>query len=572
MLNVGSAEKPSYMPAEVCKILEGQRSISALTPDQTSLMINFAAQQPHMNATALVQGSPSVIGVGNSQNPWMTGFKINIPSELIAVPARVLPAPDVLYGQKKTRQVTDGGWNMTGMQVSQPGNLKSWKPVFVRFSANFPVNQEDGPKAVQQFVAGLRSLGMGVEAPLAAASMLRLPELYEENFDMSVKSIFERDRGSVKYYIIFLPFKSVLLYERIKYWADVVYGVQCTCINATNLLDKYGKFKEYNPGYWANVGLKINVKCGGRNQSMDPKKLPLIGDDKTMIVGIDVTHPSPNSSDNAPSVSAMVANVDGHLGQYPAILRIQAKRKDEMVADLDEMLQTRLKLWLTKGKHKEYPENILVFRDGVSEGQYHLVLQHELPLLRNACRKLYGKDRQNQGLPRFFVAICGKRHNTRFMPANIEHQDGKSNPKPGTIVDRGITEARNWEFYLQAHKCLQGSAISAHFFIVHDEVFSNKSVIAKIGKPQYSVADIVEEMCHHLAYLYPRATKVVSLCPPAKLADRVCERARAYLRDYYDPTGGSQTASNTTGGTNTLNNQGDLVRVHDNIKDTMFYV
>ena len=561
------------MPAEVCKIIEGQRSISTLTPDQTSNMINFAAQKPHINANALVQASPAVIGVGNSQNPWMTGFKIQIPSDLIAVPARVLPAPDVLYGQNKSKPVSDGGWNMINVQVSQAGHLKAWRPIFLRFSQDFPVNAGDGAKAVEAFQKGLQSLGMRVDPPSVKPVMKQLYELHHENFDASVKSLFDEDKGNVKYYIFFLPLKSVPLYERIKYWADVVYGVQCTCINGKSLLDRNGNFTGgTNLGYWANVGLKINVKCGGRNQSMDPKKLSLIGEDKTMVVGIDVTHPSPGSSDNAPSVSAMVANIDRHLGQYPATLRIQAKRKDEMVEHLDEMLQSRLKLWLTMGKHKEYPDNILVFRDGVSEGQYHLVLQHELFLLRNACQKLYPQDRQKQGLPRFFVAICGKRHNTRFMPAKLEHQDGKSNCKPGTIVDRGITEARNWEFYLQAHKCLQGSAISAHFFIVHDEVFSNKSVIASLKKPQYSVADIVEEMCHHLAYLYPRATKVVSLCPPAKLADRVCERARAYLRDYYDPTGGSQTASNTTGETNTLNNQGDLVKVHDNIKDTMFYV
>lgn len=49
------------------------------------------------------------------------------------------------------------------------------------------------------------------------------------------------------------------------------------------------------------------------------------------------------------------------------------------------MLKSRLNLWKTKGRHAALPENILVYRDGVSEGQYHLVLQHEFPLLRAAC-------------------------------------------------------------------------------------------------------------------------------------------------------------------------------------------
>lgn len=60
-----------------------------------------------------------------------------------------------------------------------------------------------------------------------------------------------------------------------------------------------------------------------------------------------------------------------------------------MVSALDSMLESRLRLWITKGKLSEYPENILVYRDGVSEGQYQTVLNDEVPLLREACKKPY---------------------------------------------------------------------------------------------------------------------------------------------------------------------------------------
>jgi hypothetical protein len=41
--------------------------------------------------------------------------------------------------------------------------------------------------------------------------------------------------------------------------------------------------------------------------------LGIIDQNKTMVVGIDVTHPSPGSASNAPSVSAMVASVDKNI-------------------------------------------------------------------------------------------------------------------------------------------------------------------------------------------------------------------------------------------------------------------
>lgn len=44
---------------------------------------------------------------------------------------------------------------------------------------------------------------------------------------------------------------------------------------------------------------------------------------KTMIIGIDVTHPSPTSREGSPSIAAVVASVDDSFVQYPASLRIQ---------------------------------------------------------------------------------------------------------------------------------------------------------------------------------------------------------------------------------------------------------
>ncbi len=50
-----------------------------------------------------------------------------------------------------------------------------------------------------------------------------------------------------------------------------------------------------------------------------------------MVVGIDVTHPSPGSASTAPSVAGIVASVDSRLAQWPADLKIQTAR-EEMVS------------------------------------------------------------------------------------------------------------------------------------------------------------------------------------------------------------------------------------------------
>lgn len=48
----------------------------------------------------------------------------------------------------------------------------------------------------------------------------------------------------------------------------------------------------------------------------------------TMLVGIDVTHPSPTSREGTPSIAAVVASVDDQFVQFPASMRIQESKKE----------------------------------------------------------------------------------------------------------------------------------------------------------------------------------------------------------------------------------------------------
>ena len=58
--------------------------------------------------------------------------------------------------------------------------------------------------------------------------------------------------------------------------------------------------------------------------------------------------------------------------------------------------------------------------------------------------------------PLVTICICGKRHHTRFYPTDTNAADDNGNPRPGTIVDRGVTSVYDYDFYLQAHAGLQG--------------------------------------------------------------------------------------------------------------------
>lgn len=139
----------------------------------------------------------------------------------------------------------------------------------------------------------------------------------------------------------------------------------------------------------------------------------------------------------------------------------------------------------------------------------------------------------------------------------------------GTVVDHGVTEVRNGDFSMQAHKAIQGTARPAHYYVVVDEIFQ------RLKSPQgrlKNISDIVEDLTHNLCYLFGRTTSAVSICPPAYYADLVCERARCYLSGLYDPSTASSSGSVAGGGPATQEPQSNMVKLHENVQDTMFYI
>ena len=412
----------------------------------------------------------------------------------------------------------------------------------------------------KQFLAnsGLNSGGF-LEAPAPPTVYLRDGD--EAGNDNLIKDILRRmstSQSKPRFIMCVLPYNDVAIYNSIKTIADTRAGLHTVCVVASKFMKE-----QRQEQYFGNISLKFNLKAGGINQTVDPAKLGVVSEGKTMVVGLDVTHPSPGSKDGAPSVAGIVASVDKFLGQWPGAFSIQERRK-EMVSSLESLILSRVRLWQRHNKNA-LPENIILYRDGVSEGQYQQLLELELPLIRNACRQIYPATATNKGFPKISIIVCGKRHHTRFYPSTEAEADRSSNCNPGTVVDRGVTEARFWDFFIQPHACLQGTARPGHYVVILDEIFRGRSA----KPPHQNAADALEDLTHNMCHLFGRATKAVSLCPAAYYADLLCTRARCYLSEQFDPTDTSATPSITSGATSQASFD---ITVPDSLKDTMWYI
>ena len=434
---------------------------------------------------------------------------------------------------------------MRGMTFKQRAIMPAWGCLRIFYEkgdiwAGWAGQSEDQDETtfatiIQNFRKALDTSGLNMQKD-SAGSLLAYVLPPEYDLDHHFKKAY--DEG-IKFLLVVLPKQDTQLYDKVKKLGDIVWGIHTVCV-----IGSAGRF--FNPHqskatqYFANVALKINIKLGGVNHSLAGKKLEVLEDDRTMIIGIDVTHPSPGSKSTAPSAAAMVSNVDSNLAQWPVDLRLQRTSKDEMVSELSPMLKTRLDLW-KKNHQGQLPDNLLIFRDGVSEGRYQQILEIELARLRSACKDYY----LAQDLPKITLIIVAKRHHTRFFPTKENEasgsnmrlnnqrkpQPGISNPKNGTVVDRGVTDKRTWDFYLQSHHAIQGTARPAHYVVMLNEIFQESHV----RPPNKNVADLIQDITHNLCYMYGRATKAVSICTPTYYADIACERARRWLSDEFAP-------------------------------------
>ncbi|PSN59424.1 Piwi-domain-containing protein, partial [Corynespora cassiicola Philippines] len=329
--------------------------------------------------------------------------------------------------------------------------------------------------------------------------------------------------------LIMLADKDIDTYATIKRIGDFHFGQHTICATKKTLSSK-----NIDQTY-SNLAAKLNMKMGGINYHVSPTKLgAVLGADRktrTIILGADVTHPGAGSKLGMPSIVCLVGSVDASFMKYLGSMRLQAGGQEHIEnCHMESMVEERVRAW-KENNQNTFPTSLVFYRDGVSESQFERCLEEETI----AIRKGYTKAGGTGDLSITYIVV-GKRHNTRFYARRPEdtyteekreYRNGSmvkvgtflnGNLRPGLLVDDVVTLPGYENFYLQSHCAIKGTARSAHYHILTDEM--------KLGKQ--NVAELSMLMC----YAFGRATTGVSYAAPAYMADRLCEYGRAYLRPW----------------------------------------
>lgn len=505
-------KRDTFFPIELLEVVNKQRLVGLLQPEQTQSIVRVASTKPQNRMNV---ARSKMQGLLHKKDSVREDFGINVNPELISLEGRILPPPMIQY-RNETAVPANGQWRTRKAAFPAPATLENWVVLI-----NARVQERDVRDFLRDFISAARRGGMDVKNVNPKIATVRGHRVGNE-----MKIMFEQFKASNKdglqLMVVINERQDSAVYNEIKRTGDLEMGVVTQVLLAKNISNKRGRSM-----YCDNVILKVNVKLGGQNShvasyALDPSsRMSDVWFINTphIVLGADVTHPMPGGK--TCSVAALVGSRDRQGVQFSASIRNQ-KGRTEIIQHLGDMFKEVYLQWRKNFKDIVDARSIIMFRDGVADGQYEQVLSVELESLRKACEEL-SQELKVQFRPLITYIIVTKRHHARFFSHDPSALDRSGNIAPGTVVDRTVTSADYYDFYLNSHAGIQGTSKPSKYVVLKDE---NKIPV-----------DALQGYIYRLSYGFARCNRSVSMVNSAYYAHLLAFRGRAYLSE--ESEGGS---------------------------------
>ncbi|KYN18207.1 Protein argonaute-2 [Trachymyrmex cornetzi] len=448
------------VPLELCTIVGGQAVNKKLDEQQTTNMIRKAATAAPIRKRN-IEAAFRTLEI-NRSSVMEREFNLSVSTEMQKVDARVLPSPGLRYANS-TMTVERGVWRLQRFNQAKSLGSNSWTILIL---AN-RISDDEIQLFVKELQNNARTVGMNIGKPESPFKR------FDTNDLRRITNYFTQHKH-LELIIVVIPDYTDVTYGNVKKITEMDIGVLTQCIKCKTV-------RSCNAATIKNLLQKINSKLNGINHILD--NMPsCLSNYPCILVGADVTHPAPDSK-SVPSIAAVAASRNNSAFQYNVTLRLQPPNY----------------------------RNLLVYRDGVSEGQLPQVMFYEINAIKNAIKTF------NKGNIEVTCMVVQKRHHVRLFPANKHETDDRNgNVRAGTIVDTTITHPDHIDFYLVSHASIQGTARPTKYrCICNDSKFNE---------------DQLEEMTYFLCHMYARCTRSVSYPAPTYYAHLAAFRGRALLQ------------------------------------------
>ncbi|XP_075980297.1 argonaute 3 isoform X2 [Anticarsia gemmatalis] len=452
--------------------------LTGLTDDQRSnfkLMKDVATYTkitPNQRHLAFKKYIQAVMSNESAKNR-LKGWGLSIAPDTVELTARTLPPEPLYFGNNvKVNGKANAEWNNEATRncVMQAVDITKWVLFHTDRDRQVATDFQETLKRC------CNPMGIMVSRP----DVIRLPNDRTDTYVTFLKKSITSDLQLV---VIICPSSRDDRYGAIKKICCSDHPVASQVINARTLM-KHDKLRSVTQ----KILLQMNCKLGGTLWNINiPCK-------NVMVVGIDAHH---DASRKRQSVCGFVASYNQTMTHWfsRAVLQdrgqeISEKLKNCFVEAVEHYFQCNAML----------PEKIIIYRDGVGDGQFATIRDYELPQIQMSLQVLGSSYH-----PKITYIVVQKRINTRiFMKTN----SGLENPHAGTVLDNTITRRDWYDFLIASQRVTQGTVTPTHYVVVYDDS----------GMPPDHCQRLTYKLCH-LYYNWPGTVRVPAPCQYAhKLA------------------------------------------------------
>ncbi|XP_060846985.1 piwi-like protein Siwi [Rhopalosiphum padi] len=397
-------------------------------------------------------------------------WNLTLSNKLVELTGRTLQPESI---QSRTK-----GYN-GGEEADWTKHLRSL-PMFTSASVKHWVilAPKDCCREVEAFAQNLAKAGQGMTFLLPKPVICPLIDGRSNTFLTELEKVINDSNPSLILCVI--PSARGDIYSMIKRKLCIDRAVPSQVVLLKNV-------QKNNMSVCTKIAIQINCKLGGAPWLVTiPKK-------GMMIVGFDVCHDSQRKNI---SFGALVSTMnDSHTSYFSCV------EPHESGEELSVHFATGISKALSKYRNKNgtLPTSIIVYRDGVGEGQISHVHKTEVRLLQTACEQFYGPS----SVPFAFVIVT-KRISARFFAPS---KRGPENPRPGTIIDSVVTDPTKYDFFLVSQHVRQGTVTPTHYQVIEDT----------LRLPP----DIMQRLTFKLTHMYYNWSGTVRVPAPCQLAHKL---------------------------------------------------
>eukprot|EP00795_Rhopilema_esculentum_P012740 gene12740-3467_t len=366
----------------------------------------------------------------------LMNWGLELDRNLLQLQGRNLPAEKILLGSTSftANREADWGREATRENVISAVNLNNWIVIYTK---------RDEAKAMDFCnTMGKVAPAMGIQV-----SQPMNVHLKDERTETYLKAIRDNLNPKVQMVVTIFPTSRDDRYAAVKKLCCVESPVPSQCINARTI-SQANKLRSVTQ----KIALQINCKLGGELWALE---IPMRS---VMVVGIDVYH---DGGKGGRSIGGFVASTNKTFTRWYSRVCFQQPGQ-ELIDGLKVCFTASLRKY--HEVNHDLPERIIVYRDGVGDGQLHVVANYEVQQFSD-CFALFGESYK----PKMAVIVVQKRINMRIFAATS--QGGKlDNPPPGSVVDHTVTRKDWFDFFLVSQHVRQGTVSPTHYVVVHDEL------------------------------------------------------------------------------------------------------